>query len=142
MITNFNIKLEDLIDNDFDFVIATDCYNINNDSFLARATDTTIKWLRNTVDLLDSYSNAKWLDQSAMIDTIDMMADRIKIVPQRTMNSYDYDLYPGLVPHIYKKDLLGNDGQWQPGDFLIHWPAVPLDKRIALAQEMLGQVVK
>jgi hypothetical protein len=142
MITNFNIRLEDLIDDNFDFVIATDCYNINNDSFLARASDTTIKWLRNTVNLLESYSNAKWLDQSAMIDTIDMMADRIKIVPQRTMNSYNYDLYPGLVPHIYKKDLFGNDGQWQPGDFLIHWPAVPLDTRIALAQEMLGQVVK
>jgi hypothetical protein len=142
MITNFNIRLEDLIDDNFDFVIATDCYNINNDSFLARASDTTIKWLRNTVNLLESYSNAKWLDQSAMIDTIDMMADRIKIVPQRTMNSYNYDLYPGLVPHIYKKDLFGNDGQWQPGDFLIHWPAVSLDTRIALAQEMLGQVVK
>jgi hypothetical protein len=70
-----------------------------------------------------------------------MMADRIKIVPQRTMNSYDYDLYPGLVPHIYKKDLLGNDGQWQSGDFLIHWPAVPLATRIKLAQEMLGQVI-
>jgi hypothetical protein len=142
MITNFNIKLEDLIDDDFDFVIATDCYNINNDSFLARASDTTIKWLRNTVSLYESYINAKWLDQSAMIDTIDMMGDRIKIVPQRALNSYNYDLYPGLIPHIYKKDLLGNDGQWQPGDFLIHWPAVPLNKRIELAQQMLGQVVQ
>ncbi len=142
MITNFNIKLEDLIDNDFDFVIATDCYNINNDSFLARATDTTIKWLRNTVDLLDSYSNAKWLDQSAMIDTIDMMGDRIKIVPQRTINSYNYDLYPGSIPHVYKKDLLGNDGQWQSGDFLIHWPGIPLAQRLVLAQDMLKQVIK
>lgn len=142
MITNFNIRLEDLVDNNYDFVIATDCYNINNDSFLARATDRTIKWLRNTVNLLESYSDAKWLDQSAMIDTIDMMGDKIKIVPQRTMNSYNYDLYPGLIPHIYKKDLLGNDGQWQYGDFLIHWPAVPLVKRIALATEMLGQVIK
>jgi hypothetical protein len=142
MITNFNIRLEDLVDDTCDFVIAVDCYNINNDSFLARATPNTIKWLRNTVSLRESYANAKWLDQSAMIDTIDMMGDRIKIVPQRTMNSYNYDLYPGLIPHIYKKDLLGNDGQWQSGDFLIHWPAVPVDQRIVLAQDMLEQVIQ
>jgi hypothetical protein len=77
-----------------------------------------------------------------MIDTIGMMGDRIKIVPQRELNAYNYDLYPGLIPHIYKKDLLGNDGQWQPGDFLIHWPAVPNDQRITMAQQMLTQVVK
>ena len=142
MITNFDIKLEDLVDDNFDFIISVDCYNINNDSFLAKASPNTINWLRNTVNLLDSYKDAKWLDQSAMIDTIDMMGDRIKIVPQRTMNSYDYDLYPGIVPHIYKKDLFGNDGQWQSGDFLIHWPAVPLDKRIELATNMLRQVIQ
>jgi hypothetical protein len=142
MITNFDISLESLVDDNFDFVIAVDCYNINNDSFLARATPNTIQWLRNIVSLREAYSDAKWLDQSAMIDTIDMMKDRIKIVPQRTMNSYNYDLYPGLVPHIYKKDLFGNDGQWQSGDFLIHWPAVPLEKRIELAQDMLGKVIR
>lgn len=142
MITNFNIRLEDLADDDYDFVIATDCYNINNDSFLARNTPTTIAWLQHVCDIREQYGDAKWLDQSAMMDTIGMMGDRIKIVPQRELNSYNYDLYPGLVPHIYKKDLLGNDGQWQSGDFLIHWPAVPNDQRIAMAQQMLTQVVK
>ena len=142
MITNFNIRLEDIADNDYDFVIATDCYNINNDSFLARNTPTTIAWLKHVCSLREAYTGAKWLDQSAMIDTIGMMGDRIKIVPQRELNAYNYDLYPGLIPHIYKKDLLGNDGQWQPGDFLIHWPAVPNDQRIAMAQQMLTQVVK
>lgn len=142
MITNFNIKLEDLADDDYDFVIATDCYNLNNDSFLARNTPTTLAWLRHIVASREQYSTAKWLDQSAMIDTVSMMGDRIKIVPQRDLNSYDYDEYPGIVPHIYKKDLLGNDGQWQPGDFLIHWPAIPVPRRIMLAQQMLTQVVK
>lgn len=142
MITNFNIRLEDLADNDYDFVIATDCYNINNDSFLARNTPTTIAWLQHIVDVRERYLDAKWLDQSAMIDTIGMMGDRIKVVPQRELNAYNYDLYPGLVPHIYKKDLLGNDGQWQSGDFLIHWPAVPNHQRIIMAQQMLTQVIK
>ena len=141
MITNFNIRLEDLIDNDYDFIIATDCFNINNDSFLARATPNTIEWLRHVYSLREQYADSKWFDQSAMIDTIGMMGDRIKIVPQRTINSYDYDQYPGSIPHIYKKDLLGNDGQWQPGDFLIHWPGITNDRRIPLAQQMLTQVI-
>ena len=141
MITNFTIRLEDLADNDYDFVIATDCYNINNDSFLARASDITINWLKHVVSVREQYATAKWFDQSAMIESIDMMEDRIKIVPQRELNSYDYDLYP-IEPHIYKKDMFGNDGQWQPGDFLIHWPAVPVPQRIIMAQDMLSKVVK
>ena len=39
-------------------------------------------------------------------------------------------------------DLLGNDGQWQPGDFLIHWPGISLERRLNLAQLMLPQVIK
>ena len=142
MITNFNIKLEDLIDNEYDFIIATDCFNINNDSFLARATPTTIEWLKHVVDVREQYADAKWLDQSAMIDSIEMMSTKIKIVPQRFLNSYNYDLYPGSDPHIYKKDLLGNDGQWAPGDFLIHWPGISLYQRIQLANSTLPQVIK
>ena len=81
-------------------------------------------------------------DKTVSFDTIDMMGDRIKIVPQRQINSYDYDQYPGSIPHVYKKDLLGNDGQWAPGDFLIHWPGIGLDRRIPLAEQMLTQVIK
>jgi hypothetical protein len=83
-----------------------------------------------------------WNDQQCMIDNIERLGDGLKIVPQKFINSYDYDLYPGIIPHIFKKDLFGNDGQWQVGDFLIHWPAVALDKRIQLAHNMMGQVVK
>ena len=142
MITNFTIPLSDIVDTDYDFIIATDCFNINNDSFLARNTPTTIAWLKHVVDVREQYANNPWYDQQAMIDTIDMMGDRIKFVPQRELNSYDYDQYPGSVPHIYKKDMFGNDGQWQSGDFLIHWPGVSLERRLPLATHMLTQVIK
>lgn len=142
MITNFTIRLEDLVDDDSHFIIATDCFNINNDSFLARNTPETLAWLKHVVAVREQYANNPWYDQQAMIDSIDMMGDHIRIVPQRYLNSYDYDQYPGSVPHVYKKDLFGNDGQWAPGDFLIHWPGVSLERRLPLAQNMLTQVVK
>lgn len=141
MITNFNIQLEDLVDNDYDFIIATDCYNINNDSFLVRNAPTSIAWLKHVIAVREQYANHSWFDQQAMIDSIDMMGNRIKIVPQKTLNSYDYDQYPGSVPHVFKKDVLGNDGQWSQGDFLIHWPGIPLERRLPLAENMLTKVI-
>lgn len=143
MITNFTVKLEDLVDDDYDFIIGVDCHGINNDSFLARATPRTIAYLKKVIEVREEYATAKWLDQQAMTDNIDMMGDRIKIVPQRFFNSFDYWQYPqDYMPHIEKKDILGNDGQWQPGDFLIHWPGISMEKRIPLAKEKLTQVIK
>jgi len=142
MITNFDIELDNLVDDDSHFIIATDCFNINNDSFLARNTPECIEWLKLTNSKIDQYRNHHWYDQQSMIDHIDQIAPHMRIVPQKYLNSYDYDQYPGSVPHVYKKDLMGNDGQWTPGDFLIQWPGIALDRRIQLAQDMLLQVIK
>lgn len=142
MITNFTIPLDTLVDDDSHFIIATDCFNINNDSFLARNSPECIVWLKHIVSIREQYANHPWYDQQAMIDNIEKLGSRLKIVPQRVLNSYDYDQYPGSVPHVYKKDLFGNDGQWAPGDFLIQWPGIPNNRRIPLAQTMLTQVIK
>jgi hypothetical protein len=142
MITNFSIRLDELADSNYDFIIATDCFNINNDSFLARNTKNCINWLKHLNDQQLNYCGKHpWNDQQCMIDNIEQLGDGLKIVPQRLINSYDYDQYPGSVPHVYKKDIFGNDGQWQPGDFLIQWPGIPNDRRIPLAQQMLTQVI-
>ena len=143
MITNFNVRLEDLADNNYDFIIATDCFNINNDSFLARNTKNCIDWLKHLDNLQYDYCGKHpWNDQQCMIDNIERLGNGLKIVPQRLINSYDYDQYPGSIPHIYKKDIFGNDGQWQPGDFLIQWPGIPNNRRIPLAQQMLTQIIQ
>lgn len=143
MITNFNIRLEDLIDHNADFIIATDCFNINNDSYLAHNTNNCINWLKYLDTLQDQYCmKHPWNDQQCMIDNIERLGAGLKIVPQRMINSYDYEQYPGSIPHVYKKDIFGNDGQWQPGDFLIQWPGIPNHRRIPLAQQMLTQIIQ
>lgn len=142
MITNFNIKLEDLIDDDVSVILATDCHNINNDSFLIKKSPESIAWLKTLITLREKYSTHFWFDQQAMIDTIDMISSQLKIVPQRVINAYDYNQYPPEPPHIFKRDLFGNDGQWQPGDFLIQWPGLTLERRLQLAEQILPQVIK
>ena len=32
-------------------------------------------------------------------------------------------------------DLLGQNGQWEYGDFVIHWPGLPNETRVNLAQQ-------
>jgi hypothetical protein len=63
----------------------------------------------------------------------------VKVVPQRLFNSYDYTTMPKYtnVPH---NDALGVNGQWQPDDFMIHFPDKKLDERIKLALEYLKKV--
>jgi hypothetical protein len=142
MITNFNITYDQLVDNDCCFIITTDCWNINADSFLARATPECIEWLKYLDQFQEQYSTHAWNDQQCIIDNIERLGDGLKVVPQRLINSYDYDQYPGSWEHMQKKDIMGNDGHWQPGDFMIQWPGIPNVRRIPLAQQMLTQVIQ
>jgi hypothetical protein len=138
MITNHTVKIEDKIISDYDLIIATDCNEINNDSFLIKNTEWSKNWLQEIYDSLPKYRTAMFLEQQAMIDSIPANKEKIKIVPQRYLNAYKNDLYP----HQSKYDLLGNDGTWQKGDWLIHWPGTSLDLRIQLARHFINEVVK
>ena len=65
-----------------------------------------------------------------------LWAEVIKVLPQRVINSYDYTKLPLLKNRPNFNDILGTDGQWQKGDFLIQWPATDLEYRINAAKEM------
>lgn len=138
MITNFTIKIEDKIDEDYEMIIATDCNEINNDSFLIKNSEWGIAYMEGIIDLMPHYSKHYFYEQQAMIETYPDNKDAIKIVPQRYLNSYKNDLYP----HQTKWDQLGTDGTWQPGDWLIHWPGTGLDLRLQLARQFMDKVVK
>ena len=60
-------------------------------------------------------------------------------MPQRYMNSFNYMLYP---QYTVTRDKLDFDGNWQLGDWLIHWPATPLDYRIQLANYYKEYIIK
>lgn len=138
MITNFNVKMEDKIDENFDLIIATDCNEINNDSFLIKNTKWSQDYLQELINLIPRFEKHYFYEQQAMIETIPNHKEKVKIVPQRYLNSYKNDLYPWQS----KYDLLGTDGTWQKGDWLIHWPGTGLDVRLQLARHFLNEVVQ
>lgn len=171
MITNYNIKLEDLVGPESDpycMIIAPDVWDWNSDSMLFRNSPRTIAFLELIISKYDAYidenGNARandavqkdgcrtaWGEQAAMIEECKEKIfspnikpeykDFVKEVPQKTMNSYVYGLYPTPF-HAQKKDYLGRDGEWSNGDFLMHWPGTDYRTRVALAINTIKHVIE
>jgi hypothetical protein len=137
MITNYNLRIEDVIDDSYDIIMATDIASLNTGSFFVKNSENSRVWLEDMIAKRKDYLNdKKWFDQQCVIDTYVTYKDIIKLVPQRTMNSYDYRMY-----QVNGVDMLGNDGQWQQGDWVVHWPGLNNQLRIQLAQNFANAVV-
>jgi hypothetical protein len=134
MITNHDELLENIADYDYHVIISTDCHSINTGSFMIRNSPETKAWLAFLLELAKTpeYADDKrWFEQQMVIDTYVKYQDIIKIVPQRTFNSYQYAIY-----QLDSTDLLGESGEWAEGDFVIHWPAIPNTTRLKLAAQI------
>lgn len=130
MVTNFNIKLEDVIDNNYHLIIASDQNaQVNADSFLIRNSPEGRHYIDTISKSVEQYKHQMWLENQAMIDMFVRFLPMTKLVPQRTINAYNYELYPLPKPNL---DRLGTDGNWQKGDLLIHWPGVDFNRRMQL----------
>jgi hypothetical protein len=156
LITNFNIKIEDLIDNNYHFIIANDVWDWNADSFLIRNSLEAIGFFEEVLSLKDTYvdenNNARdfgkrlpdggaraWGEQGVMVDLKEKYATITKEVPQKVLNSYLYKMYPSPW-HQKGLDCKGNDGTWSDGDFLVHWPGMSDDLRLQLALQFIPLV--
>jgi hypothetical protein len=130
LVTNFDTPLTNLIDNDYHVIIGVDIASINTGSFLVRNSMQARQWLEFILSKKKEYKNdTKWFEQQAVIDFYPKFQEIFKVIPQRLINSYDYNIY-----NVDGTDLLGYDGQWQPGDFVMHWPGLNNQLRIQLAQ--------
>lgn len=147
LITNFQIKLENLIDPNYHFLISLDVHGINSDSLFIKNSPQGIKLFE---DIL-SYSNTAPEEQLVINHLYGSNQDIIKLIPQKLMNSYNYPLYTSEEPWnvygvqhecILKQDQLGYYGGWDIGDFLLHWPGIRNDKRIELAKYYTNQIIK
>lgn len=130
MITNWTIRLEDIIDLNYHFIIASDFNGINADSFLIRNSKLGNEYLDMIANTLPSYKDNWEGEQAIMKDTYERYKDTIvKLVPQRLINSYNYALYVNRYPPPLI-DKLGTIGDWKIGDFVIQWPATDLNFRL------------
>lgn len=138
MVTNLTIRIEDRIDPDYHFIVPVDRLNINSGNFLARNSEQGRAYLQMIVDSEEQYRDVEWAEQQVIIDTVEKYSDIVKVVPQRYMNSYEQHVYDYCDIRV---DILGNSGEWQPGDWIVHWPGTYKPARIARATA-LSQLIQ
>jgi hypothetical protein len=158
LITNMNTRIEDRVMNQYHFIVATDVNGINADSFLIRNSPEGHALLDDLLSLEEECSkfwdaeqrgiavmlglpvtaDPSWLPPGD-VEVCDKYKGIVKIVPQRYMNAYNYSIYREYADH---RDKTGVNGNWNYGDWLIHWPGTPLEMRLELARHYLPFVVR
>ena len=143
MVTNFNVKIEDRISDTHDIIVAGDFNEIIvDDSLLVKNTPRARQYLQDMMDAMPEYINHRYAENGWMIETHDKYKDIVKIMPQNYMNSYEYRMY-AASPWNYTgtTDKNGDRGQWESGDWLVHWPGTQLHERLELANIYKDRIV-
>lgn len=158
IITNFNIKIEDKIDNNYHFIVSSDINGINDDSLLVRNSPEGRAILDKLLSMQEEYLQYWDTSQAALSNIMgfprtgdktwptgknlvvnEEYRNIIKLMPQRYMNGFNYFFYREYLVH---NDKFGENGNWQTGDWLFHWPALPNDFRIQLYHNYNQYIVK
>lgn len=114
LIMNQDIPLEDLIDENVNFLIGMDWNGINSGVFFIRNCNWSSKFLDEVYSRTDCL-NLRWPEQLAIGKVLNEKAEYstlAKIVPQRLFNSYPEEASSSLM------------STYQPGDFLIHFASI------------------
>jgi hypothetical protein len=116
LITNHNIKLESIADNNYHFIITRDGGSPIADSFMIRNSPEGKEYLQHIKHNHYRYENDS--EQGTLVeDQGDPKWQAItKYVPQCIMNSYALQHYP----HLPRYDMTGTRSWWEPGDFALH----------------------
>lgn len=120
MITNYNIKLESIIDNNFDVIVSNDIGGMNTGSFLIKNSRWSYDFLKKLYSLREEYENGnrsfrsnqpnQFTDQDAMVNLFNEnwnnTKQHFKFIEKRIFNSY----------------AMTRCDDWQYGDFILHMP--------------------
>jgi hypothetical protein len=129
-ILNDNINIEKIFKNyNSDFLITKDINVINCGVFAVKKTNYMIDFLNNWWNK-DGYETGWWENQ-ALLDMVSInemgIKSHLKILDQKIMNSYKYELY--------NMDYI--NGQYEDGDFILHMPNVNSNIRINIINDLL-----
>ena len=146
MVTNFNTRIEDKIKEvpeGVNIIMSADFnFAINCDSILIKNTKEAKEWLQDIMDHMPEYKDHQYKEQQYMLDSATTYTDIMEIMPQNFMNSYEYKMYK-VPPWNYMEtvDVHGERGQWEEGDWLVHWPGTQPLERKELVEEFKKKII-
>jgi hypothetical protein len=146
LITNHSITLESLIDDDYGMVIGTEPTGVGMDSFLIRKEKGGLELMERLLTFrkcpVGGAHEQSTLDHLRKDPEV---AKVIKLLPQRKLNAYKYaNLHQYAFLHqgfVTGTDHLGNSGEWQSGDFVLHTPGLPYtEQKLKIFAEVIPLV--
>ncbi len=126
LITNPSIPFTDFTDDEHDIFITRDINGINAGSWIVRNTKASRNFVSKIVD------NFNEPHEQILMNKYLHLVD-VKFLPHPSINSYDYNQYNGFGLSVPAHD----QGQWEPGDLLLHLPGLSLEQRIEIFKGMI-----
>ena len=152
LIMNSTIKLESIIDNNYSFIVPA--HNIepidtpiknNQGTNCVITSQYLVKNNKTGIDILQDIWDAKEWPIDIDINTFDyegrqaritidksIFKDKVKIIPEKTLNRFWYMNSPFMVLHTPG----ANNNVWQPGDFIVHVTGYNREDRINLTSDL------
>lgn len=124
VITNLSIPVTNYIDDTFHFYLTIDFTELNGGSVIIKNTKAGRMINRLVVENRMSFQNEQNFYNSMQM--LMMGSEIVKPIPHPSINSYDYSLYPECKEYVGREDL----GDWKEGNFVLHVPALSMEKRI------------
>ncbi len=108
---------------DKDFAITLDMNGINGGNWIVRNCDWSFAFLDRVWNMYDRFATHPWNEQlayGAALQTTLEDIEHVHFLANRAINSNPVDCYP---------DYPWPEGQWQPGDFILHMSGLSNEKR-------------
>lgn len=123
IITNMTMPITGFIDDENSFFITKDFNELNGGSVIIANTydgRTLNYFVLRRSDQFQNEQNVYNVYHENLLDA------GMKVLHHPSINSYKYDLYPECKDYVGREDL----GDWKEGNFVLHVPALPLEKRL------------
>lgn len=103
MIMNHTIKIESIIDNDYDLILSDDSNGINCGVFLCKTTYFMLEIFNKIYSKIE-FINHPWWEQAALMDELEInkeLKSRTKIIGKKQINCYIHDFVAGdFILHL------------------------------------------
>lgn len=122
MITNFNVKLEPIIDENYDIIVSKDIGGMNTGSFFIRNSEWSYAFLTELYRLRLEYEKGNHSFRSNQIGQFtdqDAMVNLFKVNWNNTQSHFKF-----INKRIFNSYAMTQADDWQIGDFILHMPGV------------------